>query len=284
METKIGFVGQGWIGRHYADEFESRMYSVVRYSLEEPYIQNKDLIQECEVVFIAVPTPTTEVGFDESIVREALMLVGDKKTAVIKSTLLPGITEKLQAEFPDIYVLHSPEFLVEATAAHDAAKPKRNLVGIPIDTPEYREKAVAILRILPEAPYKKIMHSRDAEMVKYAGNCFLFSKVLFMNILYDLAESTGCDWKSLHEALINDPRIGESHTEPVHSSGRGAGGHCFIKDFEAFRRLYVSEVEDGQGAMVLTAMAKKNVALLVDSNKDIDLLAGVYGRDLSVEG
>jgi UDPglucose 6-dehydrogenase len=284
METKIGFVGQGWIGRHYADEFESRMYSVVRYSLEEPYIQNKDLIQECEVVFIAVPTPTTEVGFDESIVREALMLVGDKKTAVIKSTLLPGITEKLQAEFPDIYVLHSPEFLVEATAAHDAAKPKRNLVGIPIDTPEYREKAVAILRILPEAPYKKIMHSRDAEMVKYAGNCFLFSKVLFMNILYDLAESTGCDWKSLHEALINDPRIGESHTEPVHSSGRGAGGHCFIKDFEAFRRLYVSEVEDEQGAMVLTAMAKKNVALLVDSNKDIDLLAGVYGRDLSVEG
>lgn len=284
METKIGFIGQGWIGRHYADEFESRMYSVVRYSLEEPYIQNKDLIQDCEVVFIAVPTPTTEEGFDESIVREALTLVGSGKTAVIKSTLLPGITEKLQSEFPDIFVLHSPEFLVEATAAHDAAKPKRNLVGIPLDTPEYREKAVAILRILPEAPYKKVMHSRDAEMVKYAGNCFLFSKVLFMNLLYDLAESTGCDWKSLHEALINDPRIGESHTQPVHSSGRGAGGHCFIKDFEAFRRLYASEVGDEQGALVLKAMAAKNIALLANSNKDMDLLAGVYGEDLSVEG
>jgi UDP-glucose 6-dehydrogenase len=66
---------------------------------------------------------------------------------------LPGVTEKLQSEFPHVFVLHSPEFLVEATAAHDAAKPKRNLVGIPIDTQEYREKAEAVLRILPEAPY-----------------------------------------------------------------------------------------------------------------------------------
>jgi UDPglucose 6-dehydrogenase len=283
MDIKIGFIGQGWIGRHYADEFESRMYNVVRYSLEEPYVQNKDLIRECEVVFIAVPTPTTEDGFDESIVREALTLVGQKKTAVIKSTLLPGVTEKLQAEFPDVYVLHSPEFLVEATAAHDAAKPKRNLVGIPIDTPEYREKAVSVLRILPEAPYQKVMHSRDAEMVKYAGNCFLFTKVVFMNILYDLVEKTGCDWKSLHEALINDPRIGESHTQPVHASGRGAGGHCFIKDFEAFRRLYDEQVGDPQGSVMLRAMVDKNIALLLGSEKDIDLLQGVYGTDISVD-
>lgn len=283
MENKIGFIGQGWIGRHYADEFESRMYTVVRYSLEEPYVKNKEYIKDCNVVFIAVPTPTTENGFDESIVRDALALVGKGNTAVIKSTLLPGVTELLQGDFPDIFVLHSPEFLVEATAAHDAAKPKRNLVGIPIDTPEYREKAVAILRILPEAPYQKVMHSRDAEMVKYAGNCFLFTKVMFMNILYDLALSSGCDWKSLHEAMINDPRIGESHTQPIHSSGRGAGGHCLIKDFEAFRRLYNAKVKDTYGSAVLRSMAEKNIALLSSTNKDLDLLQGVYGDDLSVE-
>lgn len=283
MENKIGFIGQGWIGRHYADEFESRMYTVVRYSLEEPYVQNKDLITGCEVVFIAVPTPTTEKGFDESIVREALTLVGEGKIAVIKSTLLPGITEKLQKEFPNIFVLHSPEFLVEATAAFDAAKPKRNLIGIPIDTPLYREKAVSILRILPEAPYQKVMHSRDAEMVKYAGNCFLFTKVLFMNLLYDLVDNTECDWDSLREALIHDPRIGESHTQPMHSSGRGAGGHCFIKDFEAFRRIYAAEVGDINGMNVLKALAEKNVELLVESNKDIDLLQGVYGTELKIK-
>jgi predicted dinucleotide-binding enzyme len=62
MTTQIGFIGQGWIGRHYADEFESRMYDVVRYSLEEQYIGNKDRISTCTVVFIAVPTPTTLDG------------------------------------------------------------------------------------------------------------------------------------------------------------------------------------------------------------------------------
>ena len=171
---------------------------------------------------------------------------------------------------------------MEATAAHDAAKPKRNLIGIPIDTPEYREKAVAILRILPEAPYQKILFSRDAEMVKYAGNCFLFTKVLFMNMLYDMTQSTGCNWESLREAMINDPRIGESHTQPVHSSGRGAGGHCLIKDFEAFRRLYDTKVKDMYGSAVLRTMAEKNIELLSSTNKDLDLLQGVYGDDLSV--
>jgi len=284
METKIGFIGQGWIGRHYADEFESRMYSTVRYSLEQPYVQNKDLIKDCEVVFIAVPTPTTEKGFDESIVREALTLVGEGKIAVIKSTLLPGTTEFLQKEFPTKFVFHSPEFLVEATAAHDAAKPKRNIVGIPIDTPLYREKAVSILRILPEAPYQKVMSSKDAEMVKYAGNCFLFTKVLYMNLLYDLSKEMGCNWETLREAFVNDPRIGESHTQPVHASGRGAGGHCFIKDFEAFRRLYGSIVADETGAKILRSMAQKNIELLKGSDKDLDLLEGVYGTDLSIEG
>ena len=202
---------------------------------------------------------------------------------MIKSTLLPGTTEKLQEAFPDIFVLHSPEFLVEATAAQDAAKPKRNLVGIPKDTPEYRQKAVSVLRILPEAPYQKVMRSKDAEMVKYAGNCFLYSKVMFMNMLYDMAESTGCEWKSLHEAMVNDPRIGDSHTQPVHSSGRGAGGHCLIKDFEAFRRMYKTEVPDSYGDEVFLAMARLNRNLLTSTNKDLDLLKGVYGDDLKID-
>ncbi len=282
MNTKIGFIGQGWIGRHYADEFESRMYSVVRYSLEEPYIRNKELIKECDIVFIAVPTPTDENGFDDSIVQDALRLIGSGHIAVIKSTLLPGTTEKLQNEFKDIFVLHSPEFLVEKTAALDAAKPQRNIVGIPVDTPEYRDKAVSILRILPEAPYQKVMRSRDAELVKYAGNGFLFTKVLYMNILYDLAEATGCEWKVVHEALINDPRIGESHTKPASDRGRGAGGHCLIKDFEAMRKIYANTTKDEPGNQLLKAMVEKNIDLLTASGKDLDLLKGVYGEDFSV--
>ncbi len=274
---KIGFIGQGWIGKNYADDFENRGLVVVRYALEEPYVQNKDAIRECDVVFIAVPTPTTEKGFDDSIVRDALTLVGDGNIAVIKSTIVPGTTEELQRLHPNIFVLHSPEFLVELTAAHDAAHPNRNIIGIPIDSEVYREKATTVFSILPKAPFQTVMSSRDAEFVKYAGNCYLFTKVMYMNILYDLVVAMKGDWEKIREALVHDPRIGESHMQPVHKGGRGAGGHCFIKDFEAFRRMYDSLVHDSAGSKILEAEAHKNIQLLKQSNKDIELLKGVYG-------
>ena len=280
---KIGFIGQGWIGRNYADDFENRGYEVVRYSLEAQYIGNKEKIAECGIVFVAVPTPTTEKGFDDSFVRDALHTVGKGSIAVIKSTILPGTTERMQELYPDIFVLHSPEFLVEKTAAYDAAHPNRNIIGIPEETDVYRQKAEAVLEVLPTAPYERVMRARDAELVKYAGNCFLFTKVIYMNLLYDLVQATGGEWSDVRSALIHDPRIGISHTEPVHKSrddvpaGRGAGGHCFIKDFEAFRRMYEEAVGDRWGAQVLAAEAEKNINLLASTGKDIDLLRGVYG-------
>ena len=58
-KEKIGFIGQGFIGKNYADDFERRGFEVIRYALEEPYRANKEKIRECDIVFIAVPTPTT---------------------------------------------------------------------------------------------------------------------------------------------------------------------------------------------------------------------------------
>ena len=288
MSTKIGFIGQGWIGKHYADDFEARLYDVVRYSLEETYIQNKSAIADCDIVFIAVPTPTTPEGFSYAAVEEALTLVRSGATAVIKSTLSPGTTATLQDKFPKVFVFHSPEFLREAQAAYDAAHPDRNLIGIPKDTPLYRERAETVLRVLPDAPYNQILTAEAAELVKYAGNCFLMTKVLFMNILYDLTTKSGQSWEDVRTALIHDPRIGESHTEPVHVSGhvadkdtkiqRGAGGHCFIKDFEAFRQYYKKNVGEDDGFMMLTSEVRYNNKLLTESGKDLDLLRGVYGE------
>ncbi len=276
---KIGFIGQGWIGKNYADDFEHRGFHVIRYALEERYIQNKQYIPECDIVFIAVPTPTTEVGFDDSAVRDALTLIGKGKVAVIKSTIIPGTTEILQKSNPKIFVFHSPEFLVEATAAYDAAHPKRNIVGIPREDTLSKEHAATVLSVLPHAPYATIMNARDAEFVKYAGNCFLFTKVMYMNMLFDLVSAMKGNWDKVREALVHDPRIGESHMEPVHKGGRGAGGHCFIKDFEAFRKLYDSFVHDSLGSKILESEAYKNIQLLVQSDKDIELLTGVYGKN-----
>ncbi len=121
------------------------------------------------------------------------------------------------------------------------------------------------------------MSSRDAEFVKYAGNCYLFTKVVFINMLYDLVSKMNGDWEQIREAVIRDPRIGASHTEPFVDRKRGAGGHCFIKDFEAFRALYDTLVKDTIGSTILEAEAQKNIELLISSGKDIELLTGVYG-------
>lgn len=296
-ELLIGYVGQGFIGKNYADDMERRGFRTVRYALEEPYRANKEKIRECDIVFIAVPTPTVpleasgevgrrSLGFDDSIVRAALSLVGKGKTAVVKSTLIPFTTTRFQNDFPDIFVMHSPEFLREATAAYDASHPDRNIMGIPEDTPEFRRRAEEVLHILPSAPFELVCSSLEAELVKYAGNSWLYVKVIYVNMLYDLVQHLGARYEVVRDALAADPRIGRSHLDPVHQSGhggpagRGAGGHCLIKDFEALRRLYEEKVPDEYGARVFDTIAAKNIELLFTSKKDIDLLEGVYGSDV----
>ena len=296
----IGFIGQGWIGKNYADDFERRGYAVVRYALEEPYVENKDKIKDCDIVFIAVPTPTTSKGFDARIVDSALALVGRGKIAVIKSTLLPGTTAKLQVTHPGITVLCSPEFLTEATAAHDAANPKRNIIGLGVDDNEHRRAAAQVLEVLPQAPFKLVCKATEAEFIKYGGNNWFYFKVIFINLLYDLAQKQGCNYDVIREGMAADSRVGPSHLIPVHKSGtlgsdnfhlfkthknqegkRGAGGHCFIKDFAAFSRLYSETFpDDEKGIEVLHALESKNIDLLTKSGKDLGLLKGVYGEDV----
>jgi|SRR3989344_5872012 len=279
---KIGFIGQGWIGKNYADNFEDRGFGVVRYGKEELYKANKSRIAECDIVFIAVPTPTTKGGFSAKIVEDVLALVGKGKTAVIKSTVLPGTTRKLQEKYPDIKVLFSPEFLREATVRHDVDNPDRNIIGITRE--EHRSVAEEVMKILPRAPYENICTAEEAEMTKYAGNTFLYLKVVYMNMLHDLAQTFGGDWETIAENVSADTRIGTSHMRPVHTSGhtnnpgRGAGGHCFIKDFAALADLYRKNVPDAVGHELFTAIERKNVNLLRASGKDLELLEEVYGR------
>lgn len=284
----LGFIGQGWIGKNLADHFEERSFSVVRYAKEAPYGDNRERIAACDMVFIAVPTPTTPDGFDDSVVRAVLPLVGKGKVAIIKSTVLPGTTDALQNAFPEITILHAPEFLREATVRQDIDHPDRNIVGIPASRSGdagSREAAQTLLSILPEAPYTSVGVAVEAELSKYAANAFLFTKVVFMNILYDLATRHGVEWSHLRDNLVSDQRIGASHMEPVHQLahlegrlGRGAGGHCFIKDFAAFRALIEETLgDDPLAASVVRSLEAKNLELLRASGKDRVLVEEVYG-------
>lgn len=280
MKKIIGFIGQGWIGKNYADNFEERGFKVIRYAQESPYLDNKDLIKDCDIVFIAVPTPTTPQGFDDHIVREAVGLVGPGKIAVIKSTIVPGTTESIQAENPEVFVFHSPEFLTESMVKLDVKSPWHNIIGIPADNDLYRAKAEEVLAILPSARYAtKICPAKEAEIFKYVRNCFFFTKVVFMNVLYDLAQKNDCRWETLRDIMAIDPWIGEMHIDPIHKTGRGAGGHCMIKDFAAMSETYRELLpEDSLGIKLLDSLRDKNISLLLTTGKDLDLLEGVYGQ------
>jgi glycosyltransferase involved in cell wall biosynthesis len=274
----IGFIGQGYVGKNMADDCERRGRTVVRYALEEPYRTNKDKIKDCDIVFIAVPTPSTPDGFDLSIVRDALGNVGKGKIAVIKSTVTPGTTAALQRDFPGLVVLCSPEFLSEATATYDAAHPHINIIGMGAQSAAHRDAAALVHSVLPDAPEAITCTGAEAEIIKYVRNGNGFTQVVFMNMMYDLAASLDADWAVVYRAIAADPFIPTRYAQPIHKSGRGAGGNCFIKDYAALRESYEHRVpHDAETIALMRANEAKNIALLRGSGKDLDLLAGVYG-------
>lgn len=237
---KIGFIGQGYVGKNYADHFEEKGHEVVRYSLEEPYIKNKNKIKECDTVYVAVPTPTTLQGFDLSIVEQALCLIKDGASVFIKSTILPGSTKKLIKKFPKLKIVYSAEFLREASARQDVDKPRANIVG-----------------------------ATEVELVKYIQNVNGYAQIVLFNLYYDVCKELGCDWndiQNLLEGVLDDPMY---FSNPIHKGGRGAGGNCLIKDFSAFRQLCKSPV--------LEAIENANIEYLVKSGKSLDILKKVYG-------
>lgn len=276
---KIGFVGQGFVGKNIANDFESRGFEVVRYALEPEYVGNKDLIQQCDVVFIAVPTPTTPQGFDYSIAEQSVSLVGKGKIAVLKSTLLPGTTAKIQEKYPDVTVLFSPEFLCESTAAHDAAHPLFNIIGVLEGSEKHAAAAHVLMPILPKVEHAFIIPLKAAELFKYIHNIHGFMRVVFSNIMYDTASTLGVEWSDVQQIMQVDPMMSTYYNAPVHKSGRGAGGHCFIKDMAAFAEFYArTNPHDTLGIAVLKANEQKNLELLALTQKDQHIVEGVYGR------
>lgn len=276
---KIGAIGQGYVGKNIADNYEQRGYEVVRYALEPEYKDNATKIAECDVVFVGVPTPTTLEGFDYSIAEEVLSLVGEGAIAVIKSTLLPGTTAKLQDKYPNKIILFSPEFLCEKTAAYDVAHPLMNAIGLSYDTAGHRKAAESVMKTLPISEHNFIVSAQAAELFKYAHNLNGYFRVILSNLLYEVAEKTEANWGDVKTMMDNDIMMSPFYNSPVHKGGRGAGGSCFIKDMAAFRHMYEAAVpEDKNGLSVFKALEQKNLDILGKTGKDQSLVDGVYGK------
>ena len=187
-------------------------------------------VNKADIIFVCVPTPFGQKGYDESAVIDALKNIKEGKTVVIKSTIVPGSTERFQKQFPKLKILFNPEFLVAKNANQDFIKPDRQIIGY---TAKSKSEAQKVLDVLPSAPFVKILPATDAEMIKYFGNTFLATRVVFANQMYDLCQTIGADYEAVKEVSAADARIGASHFTIFHDGYRGYGGACLPKDTRA---------------------------------------------------
>lgn len=197
----------------------------------------KTALNGSQAVFIAVGTPQDEDGSaDLSYVlvaaKEIAELSNSYKLIITKSTVPAGTGYKIkkliaqtnpQLEFS---IASNPEFLREGAAIDDFMNPDRIIIGVE------DEKAQKILsEIYTKFPPEKLIASDiiTAELIKYASNSFLATKISFINEMADLCEIVGGDIKQLSRAMGLDSRIGEKFLNP----GPGFGGSCFPKDIMA---------------------------------------------------
>ena len=265
------------------EELMAKTLDAGRLAFTEDYNQ---AIPEADFVFIAVGTPPGRRGeADLVFVKQAAKGIASamKKTVTIvnKSTVPIGtgnivariVGENLRDEIP-FYVVSNPEFLREGSAIHDFMHPDRLVFG---SHDEAASRAVATLyskldtRIL-------ITDLHTAEMIKYASNAFLATRISFINEMARICERVDADVKVVSEGMGMDRRIGPLFLD----AGIGYGGSCFPKDVKALARMAETM---GYHPELLDAVMEINLdqrTLVVEKLREV--LGGLRGQVIGLLG
>lgn len=196
-------------------------------------------VKHAEVIIIAVGTPSLPNGqanlsFIEQAASEISQAMNGYKIIVTKSTVPVGTNERIR----DIIAQHSkepfdiasvPEFLREGTAVSDTMNPDRIIIGT--DSEVARERLTELHRSLTSNII--VTDIRSAEMIKYASNAFLATKISFINEIANICEKVGADVTKVAYGMGFDQRIGASFLK----AGIGYGGSCFPKDTQALIQI-----------------------------------------------
>ncbi len=217
----------------------------------------EDVFKQCEIVFIAVDTPPTFTG-DADLSRVFAVMSSlpgmpdGHHILVMKSTVPVGTGGKISRELNrqkigSIDYVSNPEFLREGSAIGDFLNPDRIVIGS--QTPEAGEKVARLYRKLD----KPILMTgiATAEMIKYASNAFLATKISFINEIANVCDEIGADVSVVAEGMGYDQRIGDSFL----NAGIGFGGSCFPKDVTALKQIAGNS---GYHFQLLTAVIEVN--------------------------
>lgn len=222
---KIAVIGNGMVGSQVKAWFQCPSYD------KDPAKSDGwSAVEDAGIFFVCVPTPYRGNEYDLSFLEEAIRRIPDGKIVVIKSTVNPGTTDYFQEKYPNKVVMFNPEFLTELNAREDFFKPDMQILGI---THKGYEIASKIMLMLPPAPVMRIVSPIDAEWVKKLRNSFYAMKVVFFNQMYDIMEGTPADYETIRSIVVEDPRVGNSHSFVFHKGYRGYGGACLPKDTNA---------------------------------------------------
>ena len=239
---RIGIIGQGFVGTAVKEGLK-QFYEIDTFDLDETkrdvdYIE--DIIDRNNIIFVCLPTPMKKDGScDTSIVENTVMELDNlaltrqcsKRIVVVKSTIPPGTTEKLNEECEHVQVVFNPEFLTEANFIEDFKNQDRIIIGGP--RPASTKVRQLFYKAFPKAHIIKT-HSTIAEMVKYMTNTFLATKVSFANEMKMLCDFFNVDYDKVVEYSTYDERLGKSHWSVPGPDGKlGFGGSCFPKDINA---------------------------------------------------
>jgi UDPglucose 6-dehydrogenase len=240
---KIGVIGNGYVGGATAHGFspastgtcEVKVYDI----LPERSMNTLDeTVNDSDFIFVSVPTPMNKGGsISLKYIYEVFKNINnvncrDDNIFILKSTVVPGTTEKIQEKYPDLNIIFNPEFLTEKSARLDFINQDRVILG----GDKIHTSRVAKL-FEDRFKYCHIIQTdfKTAEMIKYFCNIFFSVKVSFANEMKLICDAIGADWNTALEGFVADGRIGDSHLNVPGPDGKmGFGGSCFPKDVNAF--------------------------------------------------
>ena len=249
-------------------------------------------IPESEVVFIAVGTPPLEDGSaDLSVVFEVAKKAGEHlanhTVITVKSTVPVGtnkrvqqIVQEVKPEQAEFDIASVPEFLREGQAIGDTQHPDRIVIGT--ENKKAQEKMVTLhdglIKNSQKDTHLVLTTVETAEMIKYAANAFLATKISYANMIAHLSEVVGADGVAVLEAIGLDQRIGKSFL----NAGSGYGGSCFPKDVKALIKIAEKNNVDLKLIKEVEAINQRAIHAIVEKAKK--LLGSVEGKTIGIWG
>lgn len=235
---RVGILGIGVVGAAVKHGFERIGHRVVFY--DPAYESEFEDILDTQICFLCVPTPSNKGGScDVTIVEDSVKRLSISKYSgpvVIKSTVEPGTTRRLNEEYPDLDVCFVPEFLRERCAISDFVS-NHDVCIIGVDGPRAEENYELIKNCHGNLPDKFVkLTTTEAEVSKYFNNCYNATLIIFANSFYTLCENLDADYSAVKNACVNRKHINDNYLE-CNDNFRGFGGVCLPKDTRAIAKL-----------------------------------------------